>query len=101
MYLHLLIPIQRFQRPDLEPPQFEFTIYDSNAISPGYILMAPYTPDITSNLAAGSSNDDLTNAALEIQAISIVSAETIQNGPYVFDNKGVRVVVLSINNPLI
>lgn len=77
------------QRPDLTPPKFEFTTLNQDLIGPGYILMAPYTPLLSSSLAAGSvpNPSQLTLAVIEELVIEL--AEAIQNGPYVFDQSGV------------
>lgn len=93
-FLSVSYPLMRspllmvYQRPDLTPPKFEFTTLTTDLLAPGYIFMAPYTPLLSSNLAAGSVPTQLTLAV--IQELVTELAEAIQNGPYVFDQSGVR-----------
>ena len=80
-----------FHRPGLSPLKFEFTIFNESLTSPGYVLMAPYTVPLGSNLAdtAGSSLESA-NASAELALFALFEADTVQNGPYIFDDKGVR-----------
>jgi hypothetical protein len=88
------------QRPDLTPPKFEFTTLNQDLVAPGYILMAPYTPLLSSSLAAGSvpGPNQLTLAVLEELAVEL--AEAIQNGPYVFDQRGVCILLRCLHRLL-
>lgn len=78
----------------MSPPKFIFTTLNEDAIAQGYILITPYTPPPGSNLAAGSaiSIGDLTPEI--IAEIVLEEAEVIQNGPYVYDQIGVRITAL-------
>jgi hypothetical protein len=57
------------QRPDLRPPLLNVTRYDADAITPGYLFMAPYA--------------SLHPASLEKEYVPF------QAGPHIYDNKGV------------
>lgn len=69
-----------------------FSIYDESLVTPGYVLMTPYTPPAGSKLAAGSGDTTSVtaeNCLAEVATLELVSAETVQNGPYIYDHKGV------------
>ena len=54
--------------------------------------MTPCTPPASSNLAAGSGDTTsitAENCLAEVATLELVSAETLQNGPYIYDHKGV------------
>lgn len=57
------------QRPDLRPPLLNVTRYDADAITPGYLFMAPYA--------------SLHATSLEKEYVPF------QAGPHIYDNKGV------------
>lgn len=89
-----LTVFRTLQRPDLSPPKFEFTIFNESLITPGYVLMAPYTVPLGSNLADSSGSSlGATNATAQLAELALFSANTIQNGPYIFDGKGVRAFI--------
>ncbi len=58
------------QRPDLQPLIFNITKHDSNAISAGYLFVAPYA--------------QIMPAAARYEYVSC------QVGPHIYDNDGVR-----------
>lgn len=66
------------QRPDLSPPRIEVTSFNENLTTPGYFLITPYSPSADSDLASGSGGSSTT-----VQ---------IQNGPYIYDSKGVSMI---------
>ena len=87
----LLTVLVGAQRPDLSPPKFEFTIFNESLISPGYVIMAPHTGPLGSNLAGiGGSLLATTNSSAELALLNLFEEYTVQNGPYIFDGKGVR-----------
>ena len=54
--------------------------------------MTPYTPPAGPNLAAGSGDTTsitAENCLAEVATSELASAETVQNGPYIYDHKGV------------
>lgn len=57
------------QRPDLRPPLLNVTTYDADAVTPGYLFLAPYA--------------FLQAAALENEYVPF------QAGPNIYDKKGV------------
>lgn len=69
---------------------FNFTTFNDGLIAPGYILITPYSPQPGSNLASGSTLVEGSLTAAEITEILDEEAEAIQNGPYVYDQQGVR-----------
>ncbi|KAI9663785.1 MAG: hypothetical protein M1821_007275 [Bathelium mastoideum] len=71
-------------RPDLQPPKIVFSVYDTDKVTPGYILWAPYTPPLQGNLNSGSATGSLSSPG----ALEFYEASTIQNGPYIYDHKG-------------
>ena len=79
------------QRPDLGPPKFEFSIYNDSFVEPGYIVVAPYTPSLTSNLASGSTKGGSggSSSITPQDALEEYSTDQLQNGPCLFDEKGV------------
>lgn len=67
-----------------------FTTFNEALIAPGHILITPYTPPPGSNLAAGSALSLTSITSAEVAEIAVEEAEVIQNGPYVYDQYGVR-----------
>lgn len=81
----LLTQIFPSKRPDLSTPVIEITTNDSSLLDPGYILITPFTPTGASNLAAGSTTAGFTSLTQLLDQL----ADSIPNGPYIFDNEGV------------
>lgn len=53
--------------------------------------MTLYTPPAGSNIAAGSKDTTsitAENCLAEVATLELVSAETVQNGPHIYDHKG-------------
>jgi hypothetical protein len=81
----------------LDPPSITWTVFDDALVTSGYILLTPYTAPPDSALAAApqgiptsliplllGQTGGCTLANLE----EILSLE-VQNGPYIYDAKGV------------
>ncbi|KAF4628616.1 hypothetical protein G7Y89_g9532 [Cudoniella acicularis] len=71
-----------YSRPDLSPPVIEFTTLSTSSLSPGYLLLTPYSPPPGSNLAAGSVPSYFNLTPAKIAEIEAELKEEIQNGPY-------------------
>jgi hypothetical protein len=75
------------QRPDLHPPRFNFTTLNESLVSPGYILLTPASPPPCDSIGAGSVVSVGNISAADIPKINTEISESIQIGPYIYDQK--------------
>lgn len=89
----MMTSLTPIQRPELTPPAFNFSVFDADRVSPGYILIAPYTATPGGNLNAGSnSSSSLSFTSGESASLIYdqITLDSVQNGPYIYDTDGVR-----------
>jgi hypothetical protein len=85
------------QRPDLNPPSFSWAIFEPALVTPGYILLTPYTAPPDSSLSTGPETIPTALTALltsqsggcSLAVLEAILSIEIQNGPYIYDEKGV------------
>jgi len=82
----------------LDPPSFTWAVFDDALVTPGYILLTPYTAPPASALAAAPQGVPAalipllagqTGGCTLSTLVAILSLE-VQNGPYIYDTEGVR-----------
>ncbi|RLL97782.1 hypothetical protein CFD26_105312 [Aspergillus turcosus] len=76
-----------YSRPDLTAPKFEFSVWKEDLVTPGYMLLTPYSVPPGSNLAAGSVPEG-DSACYTMGEILELLESSIQNAPYIYDYKG-------------
>ena len=82
------------------PANFTFTTINQSIVSPGYILLTPYSPPAGFSLAAGPIISLIGITTAEIIEIITEYSKSILNGPYIYDQKGVcflpKMAIISI-----
>jgi hypothetical protein len=92
-----LTSLLTLQRPDLNPPSFTWAVFDHALVTPGYILLTPYTAPPDSALAAAPQSVPASLLSLlssqtggcTLSILEAILSLQIQNGPYIYDTKGV------------